>query len=124
MKNFNEHNSERFILEEISEIDEQTWKKCLHRSNNKHNEKIMARVVAKVGKKALKDFKKLVEELEVDGNLKIRIGPCGHNNEESCGVFKEVWVEQWSVGIVGDSFKGSMYAKFADSEWLEIPFSC
>lgn len=41
------------------------------------------------------------------------------------GVFTLTHVDQWSVGLEGDSFEGFMYVKVEGHEkWLKIPYSC
>lgn len=50
--------------------------------------------------------------------------PYGENQNEKCGIFKEIWVEQWSTGMEGDSYEGYIYAKFDADKWLKIPYYC
>ena len=110
--------------------EDQAWQKAIEdlqaydEECNKHNKEVMEQVIAKVGNKALADFKKLLDFADVTGKLEIVSKPAGDNQNESCGVFTEVWVDQWSVGMEGDSFEGFIYGKFANMEWLKIPYSC
>ena len=50
--------------------------------------------------------------------------PGGDNQEEDSDFFKEIWVEQWSVGMSGDSYEGYIYAKLGKNQWLKIPYYC
>lgn len=110
--------------------EDQAWQKAMEdlqaydEECNKHNKEIMEQVTAKVGNKALEDFKGLLDFAGVTGKIEIVSKPDGDNQDESCGVFTEVWVDQWSVGMEGDSFEGFIYGKFSDTEWLKIPYSC
>lgn len=110
--------------------EDQAWEKAIEdlqaydEECNKHNKEIMEQVTAKVGDEALEDFKELLDFANVTDKLEIVSKPDGDNQNESCGVFTEVWVDQWSVGMEGDSFEGFIYGKFADMEWLKIPYSC
>ena len=110
--------------------EDQAWQKAMEdlqaydEECNKHNKEIMEQVTAKVGNEALADFKKLLDFAAVTTKLEIVSKPDGDNQHESCGVFTEVWVDQWSVGMEGDSFEGFIYGKFANMEWLKIPYSC
>ena len=111
--------------------EDQAWQKAIealkayNEECNKHNKEIMEQVVAKVGNKALEDFKELMQLANVTGKLEIVSEPGGEvAQNESYGVFTEVWVDQRSVGMEGDSFEGFVYGKFADAEWLKIPYSC
>lgn len=56
--------------------------------------------------------------------LSIVDSPKGSNQDEKAGCFKEIWVQQWSVGMEGDSYSGYIYARFAADKWLKIPYSC
>ena len=111
-------------------IEYQAWQKAIQdiqayqEECDKHNKKIMAQVIAKVGNKAFSDFKKLLDFATVNDKLDIVSEPEGDNQNESCGVFTEVWIDQWSVGMEGDSFEGFIYGKFDNMKWLVIPYSC
>lgn len=81
--------------------------------------------LAEIGGTAREDFEALIDGCNVTRNVKIVDKPEGRcNKDESFGVFTEIWVDQFSVGDSGDSFAGSIFAKFGENKWLEIPYSC
>ncbi len=89
-----------------------------------HNTKIIAQIIDEVGNKTLKSYERLLDGAYVTDKIQIVDKPNGDNNYEEFGVFKDVWVDQWSVGDSGDSFEGFIYGRFAKKKWLKIPYSC
>ncbi len=85
-----------------------------------HNEKL----ISEIGVTAAEDFKDLTDDIHVHEKMEIVDKPSGTNNDESFGVFTEVFVDQWSVGMEWDSFEGFLYARFAEDKWLKIRYSC
>lgn len=70
------------------------------------------------------DYKALLDFCVVNGELEIVSEPEGDDQDESTGIFKEVFVDQVSVGDSGDSFAGNIYGRFAQKKWLKIPYYC
>jgi|TARA_R110001632_G_scaffold104876_1_gene214018 hypothetical protein len=89
-----------------------------------HNTKIIASIIAEVGNETLKSYEDILDGCSVTDKLQIVDKPEGDNNDESFGIFKEVWVDQWSVGDSGDSFEGFIYGRFAKQKCLKIPYAC
>ena len=108
----------------------QAWQKAMEdlqaydEECTKHNKAILKQIATKLGNKAIADFKNLLDFANVRDKLEIVSKPDGENQNEECGVFTEVRVDQWSVGMEGDSFEGFIYGKFANMEWIKIPYSC
>lgn len=82
-----------------------------------HNSEILLQVNAKAI-----DFEKLVEDLEIGGKMEIVEIPQGDKQNETYESFNQVYVDQWSVGMSGDTFEGTIYAQLQESKWLSIPF--
>lgn len=55
--------------------------------------------------------------------LQIVDKPTGRPQAEDWGSFKQVYVEQWSVGMEGDSFDGYLYIPLPDGKFLKSNFS-
>lgn len=89
-----------------------------------HNAKIMEQIIDEVGNKAIDSYKQILDNAYVRDKIEIVSKPDGYNQNEKCGVFTEVWVDQWGVGMEGDSFDGFIFGKFAKQKWLKIPYSC
>ena len=70
------------------------------------------------------DFKNLLDYCNLTGKIEVVQKPKGDNQNEKFGIFKQVFVDQWSVGMEGDSFAGFIYGKFDKSKWLKIPYEC
>jgi len=94
------------IAEEEKEIEE-------------HNQQI----IKSHGKNAEKDFEHLMDDCELVGKIEIVASPLGTAQQENCGIYKRVHVDQRSVGLEGDSFEGHIYA-FVKKQWIKVPFSC
>lgn len=68
----------------------------------------------------------LMEDCEYSHHEKIEIVdvPAGEDQTsyENNPYFDEIWVDQWSVGMSGDSYEGHIYAKLENDVWLKVPF--
>lgn len=82
-----------------------------------------ASLISRLGKNARIHFKELMDYCNITGKIEVVNKPSGDNQKERYGPFKKVYVQQWSVGMEGDSFAGDIYAK-TDIGWLKIPYSC
>jgi hypothetical protein len=76
-----------------------------------------------LGRKAEEDFEELIDGCYVTEKIKFVDKPKGIKQDENCGVFKNVYVEQWSTGISGDSYCGFIYAHI-NGLWIEVPYMC
>ena len=79
--------------------------------------------IKSLDKKGQSDFEELINYCDVTGKINLVDAPKGDDQKEHCGVFKKVHVDQWSVGMEGDSYKGFIYAKLK-GQWIEVPYSC
>ena len=78
----------------------------------------------KHGATAESDFELLVQDCSITGKIEFTTKPQGQKqNEDYYGIFKDVHIDQWSVGDSGDSFAGVIYARVGD-QWILIPYSC
>jgi len=82
-----------------------------------------AALINSFGKTASKHFKDLLDFCDVTGKIELVDKPNGDKQNESYGMFKNVHVDQWSVGMEGDSFAGYMYAN-VKGQWIKVPYSC
>lgn len=69
------------------------------------------------------DFVDLMEFCCINGEIEFVTEPSGDKQNEDCGIFKDVHIDQWSVGMEGDSFNGFIYASVAN-KWIKIPYYC
>lgn len=84
-----------------------------------HNEKM----IKCFGQDAEHYFEDLLWGCRIVEKIKFVDAPKGDDQDEEYGPFKEVHVDQWSIGDSGDSFEGYVYAKI-DDRWIQIPYSC
>lgn len=71
------------------------------------------------------DFTEAVEDLRITDKIEIVDEPQGKPQIEQHGKLTVTHVDQWNVGIEGDSFAGFIYAKFSNEDrWLKIPYEC
>ncbi len=84
-----------------------------------HNETILKTL----GKTAQKDFADLIDSCSSVGKIEFVDEPKGDAQNESNGIFKDVHVDQWSVGDSGDSYAGFIYAK-VNKQWVSINYEC
>lgn len=70
----------------------------------------------------------LMQDCDYSHHEKISIVPLPGGDDQSpyeeSDYFKEIWIEQWSVGMSGDSYEGYIYAKVGKKQWLKIPYYC
>jgi len=72
------------------------------------------------------DFTDLLTDCDITGKIEIVKQPQGtEQTEEEYGNLTITHIDQWSIGIEGDSYSGFIYAKVKSIElWLKIPYSC
>jgi hypothetical protein len=73
------------------------------------------------------DFSNLLEDCNITGKIEIVREPDGNEQieKEEYGNLTITHIDQWSIGIEGDSYAGFIYAKIKSIElWLKIPYSC
>ena len=67
-------------------------------------------------------FIELLDDCIINGEIEIVANPSGGNQHSDCGIFTEVFVEQWSVGDSGDSYSGYIFGKYSTDKWIKIPY--
>jgi len=83
------------------------------------------KILYSISSTAVDDFTVLTKECNVYDKVEIVEEPAGEpESEDGYGVFTSTQVDQWSVGMSGDSFQGNIYAKFSERKWLRIPYEC
>lgn len=78
-------------------------------------------VISKLGATAKEDFDTITYDCRITNVVTVTDKPEGKDQDEQCGVFTRVFVQQWNDF---DNFSGFIYAKFSDTEWLKIPYEC
>jgi hypothetical protein len=81
-----------------------------------HNESF----IKSLGRRAVRDFDQLLDGCKLDEKIKFVDAPKGKDIEENCGVFKNVFVDQWATNIEEDSFSGFIYANIK-GRWIQVP---
>lgn len=84
-----------------------------------HNDSL----IKSFGKTARKHFIDLLNFCNVTKKIELVDKPNGDKQNESYGMFKNIHVDQWSVGMEGDSYEGFIYAN-VKGRWIKIPHSC
>lgn len=71
------------------------------------------------------DFKNLLDDCSITGKIEIVDKPTGYFQEEiEDAFFKQIFVDQWTTGMEGDSFAGYIYGNFGKDKWLKVPYEC
>jgi hypothetical protein len=73
------------------------------------------------------DLQSILEEVTITGKMEWSDKPKfkAENPPDKCGIFTLEFVDQWSVGMEGDSFEGFMYIKINGyDKYLKVPYSC
>jgi len=84
-----------------------------------HNEKL----IESFGDGAIYDFAEMMEYCRITGKIEFVEKPSGTDQDENCGVFKNIHVDQRSVGDSGDSYAGTTYAN-VNGKWIAVPYDC
>ena len=98
------------IYEELAQYEKEV---------SEHNDTL----IKSFGETAKTDFIDLIEYCGVTDKIEFVEEPKGIFQDEDCGVFKNVHVEQWCTNMEGDSFSGFIYAQVKE-KWIKVPFSC
>jgi len=101
---------------EMAELDAET---------DRINNRIFKAIENQIGKGFLKDLKELIEDSECNDMFSIVDEPGGKFQEQTdFGCITGLWFTQFSAGIEGDSFYGTIWVKLKNWKYLEMPFSC
>jgi hypothetical protein len=87
------------------------------------NRNLFKELTVSFGKEIRTDIDKITNDCCINGIATLVSEPQGENQYEEYEVIKEVWVDQYSVGMDGDSFEGYIYCKITDKIWLMIPYA-
>ncbi|MFN4026453.1 MAG: hypothetical protein ACK4IZ_03305 [Flavobacterium sp.] len=90
-----------------------------------NNENLFKVIIRKLGRSFVRDLKDLNEFNDSNLGYYIAKKPKGNLQKESdLRVIKEIYVEQWSVGMEGDSFAGNISVEISKNQFIIMPFSC
>lgn len=84
-----------------------------------HNSQLLANIGAPQN-----EIDYLINDASVSGKMQIFDEPTGDNQNEHYDFFSNIFIDQWTLGIEGDSYGGFIYAEFQDKKWLRIPYNC
>lgn len=82
-----------------------------------------AEFVKQFGETAEKDFAEMCEDCKVTSKIEFVEKPLGRDQDEDYGIFKNVFVDQHSVGDSGDSYAGAIYAN-VNGKWIRVYYEC
>ena len=94
------------------------WAKWEDQVNN-HNKQLLSEIGAPAD-----EVEEIIVDCDVTGKMEIVETAKGEDLKEQYGFFTSVYADQLCTGVEGDSFAGSIYAKFAEGRWLKIPYEC
>lgn len=81
-------------------------------------------LVNSFGEGAMADYTELVDVLSITDRIEVVDGPKGSPQpDDDIGMFTLIHVEQWPIGMDGDSWEGFIYAN-VHGKWYRIPYSC
>jgi 2-methylaconitate cis-trans-isomerase PrpF len=79
--------------------------------------------VKQFGETAEKDFAEMCEDCTVTSKVEFVDKPLGSHQDEDYGIFKNVVIDQHSVGDSGDSYAGAIYAN-VNGKWIRVYYEC
>lgn len=109
----------------MSNITDQQYKEAF-KSMYEYEKEIAdynAEFIKKFGENVGPDFEQLCDDCRITGKIEFVEKPKGDPQDENCGVFKNVHVDQHSVGDSGDSYAGAIYANVND-RWVRVYYEC
>lgn len=80
-------------------------------------------IIDSFGDAGKKDFERLMDYCRITEKIEFVDAPQGKKQNENFGIFKNVHVDQHSVGDSGDSYAGFVYAK-VKGRWIKVPYDC
>lgn len=89
------------------------------------NERLLRAIKKVKGKTFYKYLLQILKESDrVDGKMEIVSEPCGEFQNEKYGqTINGIWVDQWSVGMEGDSFQGYVCVQLKPNKYLKFNYS-
>lgn len=91
--------------------------------NKRNNERIFKAIASLKGKEFLDSLFLCTQECEVAAWELCR-EPRGEYQQDEFGVIKGIWVDQWTVGLEGDSFEGYVCVQLKEKLWIKGHYSC
>ncbi len=79
-------------------------------------------LIKSFGKSAISDFKKLITDCRITSKIEFVDKPTGKNKVSDCGIFTNIFVDEWNIGVEGDSWEGYIYAKTPDGKIIKISY--
>lgn len=109
----------------MSNITDEQWKEALDKLYAYEKEIIdyNTEFVKQFGETAEKDFSEMCEDCTITNKIEFVDKPSGTDQDEDYGIFKNVRVDQHSVGDSGDSYAGAIYANVND-KWIRVYYEC
>ena len=89
------------------------------------NKRLLNAIKSVKGKTFHKHLLGIIKESEgLNGLAEIVPIPQGGYQRENWGRdIKGYWIEQWSVGMEGDSYEGNVYVQIKPNKYLKLPYS-
>ena len=118
---------ERINKQQEKEMIEQCYKDINIYNNEtmRINDRIFKAIGNQIGHGFLKDLSELIEDAGCQHRFRIVDEPNGkYQSESDFGCITGNWVTQYSVGMEGDSYEGTIWVKFKNYKYLEMDFSC
>lgn len=115
---------DRYLQEQIAE--EEVWKDLAEaeRRINLKNKRVLKAIKSIKGKGF---YRKLMDEIEesegIVGEIEIIKQPKGKYQECSGRLIPGIWVEQWGVGMEGDSWNGTICVQIKPNKYILWNFS-
>jgi hypothetical protein len=107
---------------------EKAWKEMAEYENKvyAYNQRILKAIKSVKGRRFYGHLKALLEDLTIDSHMSIVSEPVGkYQKETDFGrSITGLWIEQWSVGIEGDSYEGHMCVPIKPGKYLKLDYSC
>lgn len=116
-------------LDEIEAQNKKMWaewaetEKEIHKEIMRINNRLLKAIGNQLGKQWVEDISECMEESEADGAMELCRKPRGQYQEDEYTSFKGVWVDQWSVGMEGDSWEGYICIELKKGLWLKSHYS-
>lgn len=112
-------------LKTMSNITDEQYKEAFDKMFEYEKEiaEYNAAFVKQFGETAENDFADMVADCKVTSKIEFVDKPLGRNQDEDYGIFKNVFVDQRSVGDSGDSYAGAIYAN-VNGKWIRVYYEC
>ena len=107
-------------LDAMAQAQEEIWKE--EKEQQRKDQAVLDSIKLQVSEKLFKLIQKEIKDCDNSYGFEIIDERKGDDQERKDEI--NIWIDQWSVGMEGDSFAGNCYVKLPSGNYLKWSYDC